>query len=305
MSKFDVTGQVAGISYTDAEKAKASGAVTDAGYLGGTSWIKTQHDAAREFSKNGISQFQQLEFADAIEGLAIPDGEFDFFDKTFNLTNKGVTDLLVGFKHKSSAANPDRQTPRDSAGTPLPLYLNSAMFTTDGNGGITTNAIGGGTLTIGNGGNTQGPIVTSTTFLVNADYTKCGPYGTTYTARSSGIFSADAWGTNPPPTDTGGMADPNRYHQPGDAGEKAQFGFWQYGDSTDSKAGFRYMIGLYDGTSALSSEASQDYVVKSMSINTTAAGVNQLVLHFRKTAVTSGVSMNQPDILITTLKINL
>lgn len=305
MSKFDVTGQVAGISYTDAEKAKASGAVTDAGYLGGTSWIKTQHEAAREFSKNGISQFKQLEFSDAVEGLSIPDGEFDFFDKTFNLTNKGVTDLLVGFKYKSSSSNLDKSVPIDSVGTPLPLYLNSAMFTTDGNGGITTNTIGSAQVTAQSGSPTQGPIVTSTTFLVNTDYTKCGPYGTTFTARSAGIYTGDAWGTNPPPTDTGGMADPNRYHQPGDAGEKAAFGFWQYGDSTDSKAGFRYMIGLYNGTSALSSEASQDYVVKSMSINTTTAGVSQLVLHFRKTAVTSGVSINQPDILITTLKINL
>lgn len=300
MSKFDVTGQVAGLGHADAEKAKASGAVTDAGYLGGTSWLKSQYDAAREFSKNGISQFQQLEFTDAVEGLGIPDGEFDFFDKTFNLTSKDVTDLLVGFRYKSSSSDVGKVSPRDSVGTPLPLHLNSAMLTTDGNAGITTNTIGISTTS-----NVGTSFATSTTFLVNTDYTKCGPYGTTFTARSAGIYTGDAWGTNPPPTDTGGMADPNRYQQPGDAGEKASFGFWQYGDSTDAKAGFRYMIGLYDGKSAISDEASQDYVVKSMSINTTTAGVNQLVLHFRKTAATSGVSMSQPDILISTLKINI
>jgi hypothetical protein len=274
MSKFDVTGQVAGIGYTDAEKAKASGAVTDAGYLGGTSWIKTQYDAAREFYKNGSSQLEKLEFADAVEGLAIPDGEFDFFDKTFNLTNKGVTDLLVGFKYKlnpSTVGFSGSTLPRDTdTHLDLPLFLNAATFGSDGNGGVTENVIGGSK----NGGNLAG-----TTFLVTNDYTECGVYGTSEVLG----FSA-AWGTNPPPTDTGGMSSSDKYHQPGDI-VSGGVAFWQYGDSTDSKAGFRYMIGLYNGTSALSSEASQDYVVKSMSINTTAAGVNQLVLHFRKTAV--------------------
>lgn len=293
MSKFDVTGQVAGISYTDAEKAKASGAVTDAGYLGGTSWIKTQYDAAREFSKNGSSQLEKLEFANAVEGLAIPDGEFDFFDKSFNLTNKGVTDLLVGFKYElnpTTVGYSGEDLPRDSFSySRLPFFLNEATFGSDGNGGVTTNAIGGGS-----------GVGTGTTFLVTNDYTECGVYGE---SRINAGYSA-AWGTNPPPTDTGGMSSSTKYHQPGDITDGG-VGFWQYGDSTDSKAGFRYMVGLYDGTSALSNEANQDYVVKSMSINTTAAGVNQLVLHFRKTAVTSGASLSQPNILITALKINL
>ncbi len=294
MSKFDVTGQIAGLGYADAEKAQASGAVTDAGYLGGTTWLKAQYDAGREFYKNASSQLEKLEFANALEGLDIPDGEFDFFDKTFNLTNKGVTDLLVGFKYKVNSATAGFSgsiIPRDtdSGSHSLPLFLNAASYGSDGNGGVTTNVVGGG-----------GTSTNSTTFLVTNDYTECGIYGSSSIAGSQSA----AWGTNPPPTDTGGMSSKNKYHQPGDIAS-GNFAFWQYGDSTDSKAGFRYMVGLYDGTSALSTEADQHYVVKSMSINTTAAGINQLVLHFRKTAATSGASLSQPDVLISTLKINL
>ena len=298
MSKFDLTGQLAGLSYSDAERAKASNAVTNAGYLGGTSWLKTQYDAARDFYKNGSSQLEKLEFADAIEGLAIPDGEFDFFDKTFNLTSKGVTDLLVGFKYKlnpSTTAFADSLLPRDSnTNIQLPLFIQASTFGPDGNGGVTTNVLG-----VAKANTAYQGASASTTFLVTHDYTECGPYGATVI-----VPFADAWGTNPPPTDTGGMSSKEKYHQPGDI-VTGRIGFWQYKDSTDAKAGFRYMIGLYDGTSGLSSEAGQDYVVKSMSVKTTTAGVNQLVLHFRKTAVTSGASMNQPNVLITALKINL
>ena len=292
MSKFDVTGQVAGLGYADAEKAQASGAVTDAGYLGGKTWLKTQYDAARDFSLNGGSQFQQISFADAVEGAAIPDGEFDFFDKTFNLTNKGITDLLVGFV--TTDDNIGGSLPFDSDNSaPLPFALNTGAFRSDGNGGSQPTVI--------SSSSTGGRF--GTPFLVTHDYTECGPFGVTSRRQT-----AAAWGTNPPPTDTGGMTSSNYYGQPGDLSPFAPMGFWQYKDSTDAQAGFRYMIGMYGFgavTSALSTEADQYYVVKSMSLNTLSTGAQQLVVHFRKTEVTSGASLSQPDILISTLKINL
>jgi hypothetical protein len=296
MSKLNATGQVAGISYTDAQKAKASGAITDAGYLGGTTWLKAQYDAGRDFALNGSSQFQQIAFADALEGLSIPDGEFDFFDKTFNLTNKGITDLLVGFVNTDDTSASDGQHPKDSSNYfPLPFGLNQGQFTPDGNGGKSSNFLSMGSVTTNRMG---------IPFLVTHDYTECGPFGIT-----GNLATAVAWGTNPPPTDTGGMTSSGNYHQPGNvASSRAGFGFWQYKDSTDAQAGFRYMVGLYGNpnrTCGLSSEADQHYVVKSMSLKTLNTGVQQLVIHFRKTEVTSGASLSQPDILISTLKINL
>ena len=294
MSKLNATGQIAGISYTDAKKAQASGAVTNAGYLGGTTWLKAQYDAARDFALNGSSQFQQIAFADALEGLAIPDGEFDFFDKTFNLTNKGITDLLVGFANTSDTNS--EQLPRDSVNIfPLPFGLNQAQLTPDGNGGKSSNVVSSGA---------SGTYRMGLPFLVTHDYTECGPYGI-----SAKTPTAVAWGTNPPPTDTGGMISSAHYHQPGNVATSSKsFGFWQYKDSTDAQAGFRYMVGLYGNptkTSALSGELNQHYIVKSMSLKTLSTGAQQLVIHFRKTEVTSGASLSQPDVLISTLKINL
>jgi hypothetical protein len=293
MSKIDITSQIAGLGYTDSKKAKASGAVTDAGYLGGTTWLKAKYDAARDFALNGSSQFQQIAFADALEGAAIPDGEFDFFDKTFNLTNKGIKDLLVGFvpagNNLSSSATAH---PRDSGGTDiLPFSLNSGTYTPDGNGGVQSNFVSGTTST-----------AIGVPFLVTQDYTECGPFGST-----GYLPTKKAWGTNPPPTDTGGMDSSANYHQPGNLNTFNSVGFWQYKDSTDAQAGFRYMVGMYgpSPTSALSSEANQNYVVKSMSIKTLSTGAQQLVIHFRKTEVTSGASLSQPDTLISTLKINI
>ena len=53
------------------------------------------------------------------------------------------------------------------------------------------------------------------------------------------------------------------------------------------------MVGIYsDSHCALSSDADDKYVVKSMSFKTTKAGVSQLVLHCRKAAATTNVTIN-------------
>ena len=101
MSKFDLGGQIAALSRKDAVSAQASNAVTDAGYLGGSSWIKTQLDAHKELfrasNQNDIDGFEIVDFNSANESMLIPDGAFDFFDLTYDLTLKNVNEALVGF----------------------------------------------------------------------------------------------------------------------------------------------------------------------------------------------------------------
>ena len=76
MSKFDLGGQIAALSRKDAVSAQASNAVTDAGYLGGSSWIKTQLDAHKELfrasNQNDIDGFEIVDFNSANESMLIP-----------------------------------------------------------------------------------------------------------------------------------------------------------------------------------------------------------------------------------------
>ena len=100
MGKFNMTGQVAGLSQEDAIKAKASNAVTDAGYLGGNSWLKSQIDAQKALYREdptNIPGYDFVNFNDAKEGMIIPDGAFDFFDLTYDLSIKNVSEALVAF----------------------------------------------------------------------------------------------------------------------------------------------------------------------------------------------------------------
>lgn len=305
MSKFNATGQVAGIGNSDAQKAKASGAVTDAGYLGGTTWLKTQVDLARDFyhGKRGDG-YERIELDSPVEGLAVPDGEFDFFDLTYNLTLKGVTDAIVSFLAKPSQGTSGdgghfrSALPKDVTGTKLPLYLSeSASSAQEDTGDYIEGGMFGAAGTFSSGIKDYGGAA----FIVNQDYKDCGPWGN---VRGGGF--ANAWGTNPPPTDYVAGQNKNGLYTNGVDLYHNGPSFWQYKDSSDAKPGLRYIIGLYDTRSAISSSSSDNFVIKSMSINTTTAGVSQLVLHCRKTEVTSGYSLQGLDqTVVNVLKINL
>ena len=129
----------------------------------------------------------------------------------------------------------------------------------------------------------------ATTFIVTEDYTECGPLGSLTAGgvtSNTGSVGYKISGQNPPTDDAGSGI----YR-----GTTANYSynFWQYKDATAAQTGFRYMVGVYAGDrSALSSDADDKYVVKSMSFKATIAGVSQLVLHCRKAAPTTGVTIN-------------
>ena len=284
MAKFNLTGQVAGLSQQDAEKARASNAVTDAGYLGGNSWLKTQIDAQKQLYRENptnIPGYEFVNFNDAKEGMVIPDGAFDFFDLTYDLTLKNVKEGLVNFQ------------PKDLPPTGSTQQIPQATFVSQ----AAINGLGSGTLIspfsnqpLGwqNGytlGNQIGP---NTTFIVAEDYKECGPLGG---ISPGGVTSATGiaykiTGQNPPTDDAGAGIYRGTT-------ENYTYNFWQYQDATAAQTGFRYMVGIYANSHcALSTDANDKYVVKSMSFKTTNAGVCQLVLHCRKAQATTGVTIN-------------
>jgi len=286
MARFNLTGQVAGLSQQDAEKARASNAVTDAGYLGGNSWIKTQIDVQRQLYREGMSGIPGYEFVNfnsAKEGMTIPDGQFDFFDLTYDLTLKNVSEALVNFQQK------------DITPTGAPDSVPQGTFPLLG--GI--NLLGGGQFI---SASTNQPIGWQTpssqpnalspgapvSFIVTDDYTECGPLGSIAlggSTSSTGI-GYKIPGNNPPTDDAGGGIYKGTV-------ENYAYAFWQYKDATAAQTGFRYMVGIYaNDRSALSSDTDDKYVIKSMSFKTSDAGVCQLVLHCRKAAATTGVTIN-------------
>jgi len=288
MAKFNITGQVAGLSQQDAEKARASNAVTDAGYLGGNSWIKTQIDAQKQLYREGASSIPGYEFVnfnDAKEGMTIPNGQFDFFDLTYDLTLKNVKEALVNFQPKdipaggSGAAN---NIPQGTFALPADISLLGAQALISP---ATNQPIG---WQAAPSVSTTGSPGTPVSFIVTDDYTECGPLGSLVPGPSTSNTGTGYKipGNNPPTDDAGSGIYRGTT-------ENYAYSFWQYKDATAAQTGFRYMVGIYaDLRSALSSDNDDKYVVKSMSFKTTDAGVCQLVLHCRKAAATSGVTIN-------------
>lgn len=285
MAKFNLTGQVAGLSQEDAISAKASNAVTDAGYLGGNSWLKTQIDAQKALYREdpaNIPGYEFVNFNDAKEGMVIPDGQFDFFDLTYDLTLKNVSEALVNFQAKDLTPS--------SAPESIPQGTNTVSPVINGLGGgllvspFSNQPIGWqGPQIVGNS-----IIQTVTSFIVTGDYTECGPLGGLVpgSVTSSTGVGYKITGNNPPTDDAGSGIYKGTI-------ENYTYNFWQYKDATAAQTGFRYMVGIYaDSRSALSSDSDDKYVVKSMSFKTTDAGVCQLVLHCRKAAATTNVTIN-------------
>jgi len=284
MARFNLTGQVAGLSQQDAEKARASNAVTDAGYLGGNSWLKTQIDAQKQLYRENpanIPGYGFVNFNDAKEGMVIPDGAFDFFDLTYDLTLKNVKEALVNFQ------------PKDLPPTGTTNNIPQATLTASPN----INGLGAGTLispfsnqplgwqNVEAGGNRIGAPVS---FIVTEDYKECGPLGGMNTGgvTSSTGIAYKISGQNPPTDDAGAGIYRGTT-------ENYTYNFWQYQDATAAQTGFRYMVGVYANSHcAISTDADDKYVVKSMSFKTTDAGVWQLVLHCRKAQATTGVTIN-------------
>jgi len=284
MARFNLTGQVAGLSQQDAEKARASNAVTDAGYLGGNSWIKTQIDAQKQLYREGMSGIPGYEFVnfnDAKEGMTIPDGQFDFFDLTYDLTLKNVSEALVNFQQKD--LTPSGAPSGVPQGT-FPIECNINLL----GAGQFVSASNNQPIGWQSSGASFQPGGNPVTFIVTDNYTECGPLGGMApgsTTSATGI-GYKIPGNNPPTDDAGNGIYKGTV-------ENYAYAFWQYKDATAAQTGFRYMVGIYaDSHSALSSDADDKYTVKSMSFKTTDAGVCQLVLHCRKAAATTGVTIN-------------
>jgi hypothetical protein len=275
MGKFNITGQVAGLSQEDAIKAKASNAVTDAGYLGGNSWLKSQIDAQKDDFVN---------FNDAKEGMTIPDGAFDFFDLTYDLSLKNVSEALVAFVGKDMVGSGvQNQCPQGTFGQSADInILGSNVLIAPFNDQPQGFQQSAPTLS----GSVQS---SAATFIVTDDYTECGPLGSLSVGNSvtgTTNIGYKISGQNPPTDDAGGGIYRGTT-------ENYSYNFWQYKDATAAQTGFRYMVGVYaTDRSALSSDSDDKYVVKSMSLKTTKAGVSQLVLHCRKAAPTTGVTIN-------------
>ena len=297
MSKFDLGGQVAGLSRKDAISAQASNAVTDAGYLGGSSWIKTQLDAHKELyrasNQNNIDGFEVVDFNSANESMLIPDGAFDFFDLTYDLTLKNVTEALVGFLPGLQSGVQPYIIPRGNfyaASYAVPFF--AGAISSNGSrpsGGITNSPIVNETRGFGvgvSGNGTEG----GADFIVTNDYRDCGFAGSIVPGSNTAGTTAVGYkitGQNPPTDDSGrifGVPTNDAYAS----------AFPKYSDASNASAGMRYMVGLYssDNCSQLSVDADDKYVVKSMSIKTLKSGVCQLVLHCRKAQATTNVTIN-------------
>lgn len=284
MGKFNLTGQVATLSNAEAVKAQASGAVTDAGYLGGSSWIKAQLDARKAILKDDPTQvegYEFINFSDAKETLLIPDGAFDFFDLTYDLTQKDVRECVIQFLYDV----PGRSVAMVRHSNDRAVNLVQDQFSTNAFNGRTAPFTTGGDPDVGQ---SQNPV-----FIVSTDYKECGFAGTVTPGAGAPALANVGYkisGQNPPTDDSGNMyqIDPGPF-------SNYQHSFAQYKDATDSLTGMRYMIGIYnDGTekSALTLENGDNFVIKSMSIKVTSAGVNQLVLHCRKAQATTNHTIN-------------
>jgi len=297
MGKFNLTGQVATLDNADAKKAQASGAVTDAGYLGGTSWIKSQLDAAKELYKSDPSEvpgYEFVDFADANEGLVIPDGQFDFFDLTFDLTQKNVKECLLQFTFDEPQKGINTNF-RAVPSTGLDMYgFGGINISQDAQAAFTT---------IGSpSSNLSG---TNPIYIVTTDYMECGFAGKVLPRNATsgtGTLGYKISGQNPPTDDSG-----NIYQVTSTAGNSDEWHYFaQYKDATDSLTGMRYMVGLYGNVNDLTQATDDAFVVKSMAVNVTSAGLNQLVLHCRKAAATTSHTINADGRLtgIHLLKIN-
>lgn len=301
MAKYNITGQVAALSQQDAIDAKASNAVTDAGYLGGSSWLKTQLDASKEFLKGDPGKVPGYEFVDfnnAKEGLVIPDGAFDFFDLTFDLSQKNIQECLLEFAYITYGYN-RINAPGWAAAPCLGFYGGGAGLLNIANATASNllRAPFSYTAAFGNVGN---PV-----WIVTNDYKECGFAGSVSSGgenASAGTPGYKFSGQNPP-TDDSGKLYAIRSGTLGDYGHA----FSQYKDATDSLTGMRYMVGMYDTGSVLTGSAGDDFVVKSMSVKIDkSTGVNQIVLHCRKAKATTNHTINASGNLkgINILKLN-
>lgn len=287
MSKFDLGGQVAGLSRKDAISAQASNAITDSGYLGGNSWIKSQLDAHKALFRgdpNGVQGIELVDFNSAKETMLIPDGAFDFFDLTYDLSQKNVQEALISFTGGIVGGFPAAIP----AGSNMQCSWAVPQFHgTKGSVGQACAPFNGEQMGFGNLFN--GANNGAGSWIVTEDYRDCGAAGIPEGGGSTGGATNLGYkisGQNPPTDDTGKI-----YALPGK--EDYDAAFPKYSDATDASAGLRYMIGIYGGDkSALSVDADDKYVVKSASLKTLKSGVSQLVLHCRKAAATTGVTIN-------------
>ena len=282
MGKFNLTGQVAVLDNADALKAKASGAVTDAGYLGGTSWIKSQLDAAKQLYKgdpNEVPGYEFVNFADANEGLVIPDGAFDFFDLTYDLTQKDLKECLLQFRFDGGAKTSETNF------KPVPsLGLDTQSF-----GGINANQDAQAPF-VSAGAATGAFSGTNPIYIVTTDYTECGFAGKVLPRNANsgaGSLGYKISGQNPPTDESG-----NIYQVVSGTNSSQWHYFAQYKDATDSLTGMRYMVGLYGDVNSLTQATDDAFVIKSMAVNVTSAGLNQLVLHCRKAKATTSHTIN-------------
>lgn len=280
MAKYNITGQVAVLSQQDAIDAKASNAVTDAGYLGGNSWLKSQLDASKQLLKGNPSEipgYEFLSFSSAKEGLVIPDGAFDFFDLTYDLSQKNVQECLLQFAYDPFGTT-KTNAPGFKAAKEIDFYDSILLnVATDIKAPFTNGE------TFGSSGNPS--------WIVTNDYKECGFAGAVGVGADVATAVQVGYklsGQNPPTDDSGFLYQVK-------AGTLASYAhaFPQYKDATDSLAGMRYMVGMYDTGSVLTGDSGDDFVVKSMSVQVDKSnGVNQLVLHCRKAKATTSHAIN-------------
>jgi len=296
MSKFDLGGQVAGLSRKDAISAQASNAVTDAGYLGGSSWVKTQLDAHKELfrasNQNNIDGFEVVDFNSAKETMLIPDGQFDFFDLTYDLTLKNVNEALVGFLPGIDPVNDAPYVvPKGNEyaqSYAIPSFVGEIeRVGSKPAGGLVLSPVVNEMRGFGISSEYNG-VTGGADFIVTHDYRDCGFAGAIRPGEATSTLTRSGYkigGSNPPTDDSGKI-----YGVP--PTENYTSAFPKYSDATDASAGMRYMVGLYDSISQLSIDTDDKYVVKSMSLKTLKSGVCQLILHCRKAAATTNVTIN-------------
>ena len=262
--------------------------------------MKTQLDAHKELfrtsNQNDIDGFEVIDFNSANESMLIPDGAFDFFDLTYDLTLKNVNEALVGFLPGiDSGTNSPYVIPRGNVyaqSSAIPSF--SGEIDKSGNkptGGMALSPIANEIRGFGISAQWNN-VVGGADFIVTGDYRDCGFAGVIapdITGPNAGLANVGykISGQNPPTDDTGRI-----YGLP--FSENYTSAFPKYSDATDASAGMRYMVGLYGDpvSSQLSVDADDKYVVKSMSLKTLASGLCQLVLHCRKAEATTGVTIN-------------
>ena len=229
--------------------------------------------------------------------MLIPDGQFDFFDLTYDLTLKNVNEALVGFLsgiNPAGGANIPYAVPVGNfygASYAVPAFI--GMISKNGSrpsGGQALSPIDGEMRGFGLNVNENNGTSGGGDFIVTHDYRDCGFAGTISPGSANAGLTATGYkvsGNNPPTDDSGvlfGVAPSETYTS----------AFPKYSDATDASAGMRYMVGLYGSPacSQLSTDTDDKYVIKSMSLKTLKSGVCQLVLHCRKAAATTNVTIN-------------